>query len=70
MKMQTKSNNEKEQINEFDKLNKEMYKIIVEKEQGRMEININKNLTINNLIANLLDKKQMGQVLTLNNTIL
>ena len=47
-----------------------MYKIIVEREQGRMETNINKNLTINNLIANLMDKEQMGQVLTLNNAIL
>ena len=47
-----------------------MYKIIVEREQGRMEININKNLTINNLIANLMDKEQMEQVPTLNNVIL
>ena len=45
-----------------------MYKIIVEWEQGRMEININKNLTINNLIANLQEEEQIGKALTLNNT--
>ena len=45
-----------------------MYRIIVEREQGRIEININKNLTINNLLANLQDKEKMGHVLTSNNT--
>ena len=38
--------------------NSEMYRIIVEREQGRIEININKNLTINNLLANLQDSEQ------------
>ena len=53
LKLQTRNNNENEQIKEPVKENKEMYKIIVEWEQGRREININKNLTINNLTANL-----------------
>ena len=53
LKLQTKNNNEKEQIKEPVKEIKEMYKIIVEWEQGRREIIINKNLTINNLTANL-----------------
>ena len=45
----------------------EMYKIIVEWEQGRREITINKNLSINNLIVNLEDEKLEGKVLTHNN---
>ena len=45
----------------------EMYKIIVEWEQGRREININKNLTINNLTVNLQDEEQVGKILTFNN---
>ena len=32
---------------------KEMYKIFIEDLNGRKEININKNLTINNILANL-----------------
>ena len=32
--------------------NSDMYKIIVEGVQGKREININKNLTISNIIAN------------------
>ena len=68
LKLQTRYNNQKEQINENVKENMEMYKIIVEWEQGRREININKNLTINNLTVNLQDEEQVGKVLTLNNT--
>ena len=67
LKLQTRYNNQKEQINENVKENMEMYKIIVEWEQGRREININKNLTINNIIVNLQDEEQVGKVLTLNN---
>ena len=35
--------------------NSELYKIFIERAQGRTEININKNLTINNILANLHD---------------
>ena len=44
-----------------------MYRIIVEWEQGKKEIKINKNLIINNLIANLQDEEQRGKVLSHNN---
>ena len=44
-----------------------MYRIIVEWEQGKKEIKINKNLIINNLIASLQDEEQMGKVLSHNN---
>ena len=67
LKLQTRCNNQKEQIKENVKENMEMYKIIVEWEQGRREININKNLTINNLTVNLQDEEQVGKVLTHNN---
>ena len=33
--------------------NSELYKIFIEGTQGKLEININKNLTINNILANL-----------------
>ena len=33
--------------------NSELYKIFIERAQGKLEININKNLTINNILANL-----------------
>ena len=60
LKLQTRCNNQKEQIKENVKENMEMYKIIVEWEQGRREININKNLTINNLTVNLQEEVQVG----------
>ena len=49
-------------------LNSEMYRIIVEQDQGRREININKNLTINNLLANLQDKEQTDLILIHNSS--
>ena len=33
--------------------NSDLYKIFIERAQGKFEININKNLTINNILANL-----------------
>ena len=56
-----------DQLQEVVKKNKEMYRIIVEWEQGKKEIKINKNLIINNLIANLQDEEQRGKVLSHNN---
>ena len=56
-----------DQLQEVVKKNKEMYRIIVEWERGKKEIKINKNLIINNLIANLQDEEQMGKVLSHNN---
>ena len=41
-----------------------MYRIIVESEHGKIEININKNLTINNIIASLELDLNNGEVLT------
>ena len=38
--------------------NSELYKIFIERPQGKLEININKNLTINNILANLHDDWQ------------
>ena len=43
-----------------------MYRIIIEWEQGKREISINKNLSINNLIVNLKDEELVGKILTHN----
>ena len=40
--------------------NSEIYKIFIERAQGMIEININKNLTINNILANLQDDGLMN----------
>ena len=54
-KLEKRINSNKEPIMEKTNGNVEKYKIIVEWDQGRREININKNLTINNLSTNLAD---------------
>ena len=54
-KLEKRINSNQEPIMEKTNGNVEMYKIIVEWDQGRREININKNLTINNLSTNLAD---------------
>ena len=48
----------------------ELYKIFIERAQGRIEITINKNLTINNILANLQDDGIMDYVLIHNNQTL
>ena len=54
-KLEKRINSNQEPIMEKTNGNVEKYKIIVEWDQGRREININKNLTINNLSTNLAD---------------
>ena len=50
--------------------NSEIYKIFIERAQGMIEININKNLKINNILANLQDDGIMDNVLIHNNQTL
>ena len=47
-----------------------MYRIYIQEESQTMELNINGNLTINNMIANLQRDGQKNQVLTHNNKTL
>ena len=51
LKLQLKAYNDEETVKAAQ--DREMYKIFIEGLKERQEININKNLTINNILANL-----------------
>ena len=56
--------NETEQFDKSENQEEEMYSIRIETINGRQDVVINKNLTINNIIASLQLEMSKGQVLT------